>query len=49
MKIGITEEMINGPGGLERTKLLKTPDGYITNGDWLLKEDIIKFHKTFMY
>ena len=49
MKIGITEEMINGPGGLERTKLLKTPDGYITNGDWLLKEDIINFHKTLPY
>jgi hypothetical protein len=43
MKINITEDMIKGPKE-EITKLFRTPDGFITNGDWLLRENIINMN-----
>ena len=41
MKIKITEEMIKGPYG-KIDKLFKTPDGFITNGEWMIREEYIE-------
>lgn len=41
MKIKITENMIKGPSG-NIVRLFKTPDGFITNGDWMIKEEYIE-------
>ena len=41
MKIKITENMIKGPSG-NIVRLFKTPDGFITNGDWMIREEYIE-------
>lgn len=41
MKIKITENMIKGPYG-KIDKLFKTPDGFITNGEWMIREEYIE-------
>ena len=41
MKIKITENMIKGPYG-KIDKLFKTPDGFITNGDWMIREEYVE-------
>ena len=41
MKIKITENMIKGPSG-NIVRLFKTPDGFITNGDWMIREEYVE-------
>lgn len=40
MKILITNDIIKGPEG-KIENLYKTADGYITNGEWMLREDLV--------